>query len=269
MADDTPTPAPDLNDDIPTPKPMPGWLTGLLAVGGVLAVFGLVTWLIGVGPFAYRTFYYKSAKVYILNMTSAPVIVSVDGGDGWKVGPESSEHKPILGGTSHIVTKTLDGTILDERDVFVDGKPMFYYAGGAQCLVLSDAAGFYTVGAQKQIKLLKTFEAKPTMFELPEGPPIWPRETLRDELKGIEEAVPWVELVACPLIEPDEREMLQATLDILLVERKKRQIQLEKELEIRRRAMYGGDKAVEDYFKDAGLDAAPGVSDVGAAPAAP
>ena len=90
------------------------WLVpGAVALAG-LAAFGLVTWLLGLGPFAYRQILYGSTEIYLLNMTEQPVFVTLDRGKAIEVPPEGAERTPLLGGTTTISTRDAGGALVEE-----------------------------------------------------------------------------------------------------------------------------------------------------------
>lgn len=144
-----------------------------------------------------------------------------------------------------MTTRNKAGEVLETVDVFVDGSPVVYNVMGERCLVLSDVSSFYMNERTNSIEVLETFPKGSRIVNLPNNRVIWPRETLRDQVKHAEDGVAWVEIVACSVME--EKHMLVSTLNILLTERKKKQ----RELEIKRKMMMqGGSEAVDSYLKD-------------------
>ncbi len=222
-----------------------------LGIGTViLLIFGLVTWALGLGPFAYRQIFYGTSELYMLNMTDQHVEVTLDKGTAIPLKPEGVERTPILGGTTLLVTNDKDGKTLEQHEIFVDGNPIFYNVQGERCMVLSDVSSFYLNKADKGIKILKTFDKGQSIIPLPHDRIIWPRQTLRDQVKGAEHGVAWIELVACSLLDPDERHILESHLNIKLTERKKHQQALKKQQEIQRQMRQGGTEAVDKYIKN-------------------
>lgn len=264
----------DVTDEGIMDKP-PGSPWGLylgVALAGV-AVFGLFTWMLGLGPFAYRQILYGTAEIYILNMTDQPVTVQLDSGTPIEVGPESAERTPILGGTTRIITRSESGEVLEEVDAFVDGNPVFYNVSGERCLVLSDVSSFYMGSPQPGVEIQEVFKKGTRIVPLPNERVIWPRETLRDQLTGAGNGVAWIELVGCTLTEPQERHVLQSYLDVQLTERKRVEQERRKAEEIRRQMMRGGGEAVDEALgkKPGGggarLAVPPSPGDAGVAPA--
>lgn len=218
---------------------------------GIALVFGLVTWALGLGPFAYRQILYGTSQVYILNMTEGPVEVTLDKGRPVVVAPESAERTPILGGTTHLVA-TKSGELIEEVDAFVDGHPLVYNVGGAQCLVLSDVSSFYLGSANPAVEVKAVFGVGTKLIPLPHTRVIWPRETLRDQVQGASEGVAWLEIVGCSLIEPQERQVLESHLNVLLTERKRVEVERKAAEKIRRAMMRGGGEAVDEVVEKKG-----------------
>ena len=244
-------------------KPAPPWLMYLSVVLAVVMIFGGVTWALGLGPFAYRQIYYGTSEIYMLNMSDQVVSVTLDGGKPYELSPESADRTPLLGGTTHVVTRDKDGAVLEEFDVFVDGAPIFYNVAGAKCLALADVSSYYR-GGDKGIELLGTYKRGTKIVALPHDNIIWPRQTLRDEVRG-GAGVAWIEMVACSLVEGGEDHLLAGHLDFLLTERKQREQELKKQAEINRMMMNGDSDSVDKLVKkssgatlalpDAGADA--------------
>jgi hypothetical protein len=216
---------------------------GAVALAG-LAAFGLVTWLLGLGPFAYRQILYGSTEIYLLNMTEQPVFVTLDRGKAIEVPPEGAERTPLLGGTTTISTRDAGGALDEEVEVFADGSPVLYNVEGRKCLVLSDVSSFYLGGTPEEqgVEIASTFDRGTKVINLPTERVIWPRKTLEDKIKGAEAGVSWIDMVACPLLDPDERGVLEAHLNVLLTERKKK----ERDLELRRKMLFEGSGAVDE-----------------------
>jgi len=237
--------------DLAPPSPRRAVLTwSLVALGGVLA-FGLITWLLGVGPFAWRVLAFDSTELYVLNMGKEPVEVTLDGGTPFEVAPEDARRRPIYGGTTHVVTRTKDGALIEEIEVTADGAPAVYNVQGTACLALADVSSFFlkVPPANKGVKVLKTFPQGERVVNLPNPRVIWPRKTLMDQVFDADKGVAWVEIVACPLLDPQEVNVLEAHLNVLLTERKKKQ----QEDEIKREMMRkGGSEAVDQRFADVG-----------------
>jgi hypothetical protein len=227
-----------------------------------LAAFGLVTWMLGLGPFAYRQILYGSTEIYLLNMTPRPVFVTLDSGRPIEVGPEEAERTPLLGGTTTLTTRDEAGRLIEELEVRADGSPVLYNVEGAKCLVLSDVSSFYLGGqpADQGVKVVKTFERGSRVVVLPPGQVIWPRKTLDDKVRDAEKGVAWIDMVACPLLDPEEASVLEAHLNVLLTERKSQ----ERALELQRKMLLEGSGAVD---KAVGADKPPVrvVPDAGAA----
>jgi hypothetical protein len=230
------------------PRSAPLWLVYGGVAGGVVLIFGLVTWLLGLGPFAYRQIFYGTSEIYVLNMTGRPVVVTLDRGTGLKVGPEAAERTPILGGTTRLVTRDEAGAVIEELEVFVDGKPIFYNVQGERCLALSDVSSFYLPGREKGVEIKEVFEKGTTLVHLPHERMIWPRQTLRDQVINAEQGVGWIEIVACPLLDPEERAVLEGHLDAQLTERKQKEQDEAKMREMQRRMLMGGGEAVDEAF---------------------
>ena len=115
---------PTTDADVRPPSSARQWLIyGGVALGG-LACFGLITWLLGLGPFAYRQILYDSSQIYLLNLTGEPVTVTLDRGQPIEIAGEGAERTPILGGTTTLTTRDASGEVLEQVDVFVDGKPV-------------------------------------------------------------------------------------------------------------------------------------------------
>jgi len=236
--------AQERNDEEEIKPPAQPWklYIGIGMIG--LIAFGLITWLLGLGPFAYRQLIYGTSEVYILNLTDQDVEVTLDKSDPLAIQPDGYQRTPILGGTTTLVTRNKAGEVLERVTVFVDGNPVVYNIKGARCLVLSDVSTFYDPTKTNEVNVLATYEKGKTVVNLPNEKVIWPRETLRDEVKEAEKGVSWVEIVACPMIDPEEKRLLSTHLSVLLTERKKR----ERELEIRRRMMsQQGSEAVDEF----------------------
>ncbi len=235
-----------LPEDEMIPTPTPTWIIYTSTVLGIVLIFGLVTWLLGLGPFAYRQIWYGTSEVYILNMTAQNVEVTLDKGQAITIGPESAERTPILGGTTRIVSRDATGEILEDLEVFVDGNPVLYNVQGERCMALSDVSGFYLPTQPKGIEILATFPKGTSLIPLPNDRIIWPRETLRDQVKNASAGVSWIELVSCPLLDPDDRHVLEAHLDIVLTERKKKEQELKKMREMREMMLRGGTEAIDE-----------------------
>jgi hypothetical protein len=231
-------------------KPAPPWMMYLSVILAVIVVFGVVTWALGLGPFAYRQIYYGTSEIYMLNMSDEAVTVTLDGGKPLELVPESADRTPLLGGTTHVITRKKDGTVLEEFDVFVDGAPVFYNVAGAKCLALSDVSSYYR-GGDKGIEVLATYGRGTKIIPLPHDNIIWPRQTLRDEVRG-GAGVAWIEMVACPLAEVGEENVLAGHLDFLLTERKQREQELKKQAEINRMMMNGDSDGVDKLVKTGG-----------------
>ena len=246
--------------------PAPPVLMYAAVVVGVVLIFGVVTWALGLGPFAYRQIWYGTSEIYILNMSDEAVTVSLDGGSGLEVVPQSADRTPLLGGTTHVVTRRKDGSVVEEFDVFVDGAPVFYNVSGAKCLAVADVSSYYR-GGDKGIEVLATYKLGTKVVPLPYDNMIWPRQTLRDEVRG-GSGVAWIEMVACSLLEPGEAHLLASHLDFLLTERKQREKDLKTQAEINRLMMQGDSAGVDDLVGGATLalpDAGAGAStDAGA-----
>lgn len=246
-------------------KPAPPFLMYGAVVLAIVMIFGVVTWALGLGPFAYRQIWYGTSEIYMLNMSDKTVTVTLDNGVGLKIPPESAERTPILGGTTQIVAKADDGTVVDEFEVFVDGAPVFYSVAGAKCLALADVTSYYR-GGDKGIEVIKTYKKGSRVVKLPHDNIIWPRQTLRDQIKG-GSGVAWIEMVACPLLEAGEENVLQGHLDFLLTERKERQMAAKKQAEINRLMMAGDSDGVDKITKKKGGGATLKLPDAGAADA--
>ena len=244
-------------------RPTTPWKVYLASVLVVLLVFGVVTWLLGLGPFAYRQIWYGTSEIYILNMTARTVEVTLDKGTGISIGPESADRAPILGGTTHVVTRGPDGEIIEELDVFVSGFPVFYNVQGERCLVVADVSSFYAPGKDKRVKILTRFSAGAKIVNLPHNNIIWPRQTLRDKVEGGADGVAWVEIVACPLLEEEEEHVLASHLEILLTERKRREQELKKLKEIQRLMIEGDSNGVDNLVGGTGAVLGPGPKDAG------
>jgi hypothetical protein len=233
-----------------------------LSVGVVLLVFGGVTWALGLGPFAYRQIWYGTSEIYILNMTDHAVSVTLDGGTPREIGSEAADRAPVLGGTTHIVTRNEDGNLIEEMDIKVDGAPVFYNVEGAKCLALADVASYYGAG-DKRVEILETFPRGTRLISLPHDNIIWPRQTLRDEVAG-GDGVAWIEMVACTMLDASNERLLLTHLDLLLTERKRVEQARAKQREINRLMMKGESESVEGIIErkwdggrldDAGVDA--------------
>lgn len=227
----------------------------LVGLGGLLA-FGLLTWMLGVGPFAWRVIVYDSTELYVLNMSSEPVEVILDGGTAFEVPPEDARRKPIYGGVTHVETRKKSGELIEEVEVTADGAPAVYNVGGEACLALADVSSFYlpVPPTDKGVKVLRTFPKGERVVNLPTSRVIWPRKTLMDQVFEADKGVDWVEIVACPLLDPQEAAVLEAHLNVLLTERKKKQREEELKREMMRK---GGSEAVDQRFADAGVPSAP------------
>ena len=258
------------NEPIKVPSQPWGLYFGIFL--GIVLVFGLVTWVLGLGPFAYRQILYGTSQVYVLNMTDAPVEMTLDNGLPIEVGVEAAERTPILGGTTRVVI-TRGGEELEREEVFVDGHPVFYNVGGEGCLVLSDVSSFYLGDPNPRVEVKEVFEKGTKVIPLPHERVIWPRETLRDKVQGAAGGVAWLEIVGCSLITPDEQRLLESHLDVLLTERKRVEQERKKALELRRKMMRGGGEAVDEAMREkrkaSGASFKVSGPDAGGAPSAP
>lgn len=239
---------PTHDDDFEEKIPAPPWMMYLGVVGAVLLIFGTVTWLLGLGPFAYRQIFYGTSEIYILNMTEREVMVSIDKGSQTKIPPRSKERTPILGGTTVIRTETADGELIEEVEVFVDGNPVFYNVEGERCMVLSDISGFYLGDPSNGVKVQEKYKKGTRIMHLPHDRMVWPRQTLRDEVKGAELGVAWIELVGCPLLDEDQSDILEGHLSVMLTERKKEEQNLKKLREMQRKLREGGSEAIDKAY---------------------
>ncbi len=239
-----------VTDDVNEPIKVPSQPWGLYfsVFAGVVLVFGVVTWLLGLGPFAYRQLVYGTSQAYVLNMTAGEVEVTLDRGKPLKVKAESAERTPILGGTTVLVARGAGGAVIEEVEAFVDGAPVVYNVGGARCLVLSDVSSFYLKSPEPGVKILEVYKEGTKVVRLPHDRVIWPRETLRDTVRGAEGGVAWLEIVGCSLLEPQERGTLESYLNVQLTERKRIEQERLKAEAIRRAMMRGGGDAVDELM---------------------
>lgn len=212
---------------------------GVLGAG--LLAFGVLTWALGGGFFAWRIIAYDRGEIYILNMTDAPVFVSFDGGEPIEVPAQDARRTTRNGGETEVETRRADGTLVEAVTIFIDGAPALYNVEGATCLALSDVSGFYLPGRERSAEVVARYEAGTRAVPLPSERIIWPRKTLQDEIRMAEAGVHWIEPVACPLLDPQEDHVLTAHLNTLLSERKRR----EKEEELKRKMAREGGDAVD------------------------
>ena len=217
------------------------WKLYLLLGVAAIGVFGVITWALGLGPFAYRQIYYGTSRVYILNVTDHPVQVTLDSGSAFEVVPQGIARKPILGGTTTITTTDMAGKVIEEVEIFADGLPVAYNIEGGSCLVVSDVKSFYNTGKRGHVEVTKTYDQTVRTLELPTHNVVWPRETTRDKVLEPEKGVPWLEIVACALIDESERPILVAHLTSQMQQRQKRQ----KMLELQKKMIEGGSEAVD------------------------
>ncbi len=247
------SPDPQIEDDA-VQVPSQPWLVYISIVLGIVMVFGLVTWALGLGPFAYRQIFYGTSEVYILNLGDVPVTVQLDQGNPIEVGPESAERTPILGGTTTLITRDKDGKILEEKEVFVDGAPVVYNVMGHRCLVLSDVSSYYLGSPSPGVEVTSRHPKGTRIIPLPHERVIWPRETLRDQVTGAKDGVAWLEIVGCSLLDDSEEHLLAGHLNSLLTERKRAEKEREAAEKIRREMLRGGGDAVD---KAMGIDRSP------------
>ena len=86
-------------------------ITSSAVVAVALIVLGVLTHLLGMGVFGYRLWLYGNNQVFLFNHTTRWVSVSIDGSTPTDVAPLSTEWAPIIGGTSHIVTKDIGSDV--------------------------------------------------------------------------------------------------------------------------------------------------------------
>lgn len=245
--------------------PAPPWMVYIGITGAVVLAFGLITWMLGLGPFAYRQILYGTTQVYVLNMTDQDVEVTLDKGTGLEVKAEQAQRAPVLGGSSTLVTRDKQGKVIEEMEVFTDGRPLFYNVGGQQCLVLAEVSSFYLPGRDKSVKIIEAFPKGTKIVPLPHDRMVWPRQTLRDQVKNAEGGVAWIEMVACSLLDPEERHVLESHLYTKLTERKRIEEERKKLEELQRKMLYEGSEAVDKaYNPNAQEPGAPGARRRGA-----
>ena len=104
---------PTLEDETLITPPSQPWrlYVGVLLIG--VAAFGLITWLLGLGPFAYRQILYGTSEVYILNLTDEEVTVQLDLGEPVAIVAQGKHRTPILGGTTTLTTRNMTGEVLE------------------------------------------------------------------------------------------------------------------------------------------------------------
>jgi hypothetical protein len=235
-------------EEEPPKAPAPPWMVYLGVAGAIVMAFGLITWLLGLGPFAYRQILYGTSQIYVLNMTDQDVEVTLDKGTGLEVKAQQAQRTPLLGGTTTVVTRDKQGKELERFDVSVDGNPVFYNVGGERCLVLAEVSSFYLPGRDKGVKIIETFPKGTRVVPLPHTRMVWPRQTLRDEVSNAESGVAWIEMVACSLLDGEEQHVLESHLYTKLTERKRIQEERRKQEEIQRKMLYEGSEAVDKAY---------------------
>ena len=95
---------------------------------------------------------------------------------------------------------------------------------------------------------MATYPKGTTLIELPHSNMIWPRQTLRDQVAG-GAGVAWIEIIACTMRNAGETNVLQAHLDYILTDRKRRQQEIAKQREINRLMMQGDSHAVDGIVR--------------------
>lgn len=194
--------------------------TGALMVAlGVLVALGAiggVGQLAGAGWFGYRQILYGVNEIYLLNMGSEKLQVSVAGRELIEVEPQGARLVEVMGGDSEVSIHDADGEVLETRTVFTDDSNALLKLSEDGCLAVSDVGAFYGRGGQG-MEIIKTIDPATRLYVPQSKNIIWPRKTFPRALPKDGGQVLWVELVGCALL--DEPRFMRGYLDTRLGER--------------------------------------------------
>lgn len=187
----------------------------LVALGAVGAV-GAVGHFAGAGWFGYRQILYGVNELYLLNMGSDKLSVSVTGRDTVEVEPEGARLIEVMGGESEVTIRDAEGEVVETRTVFTDDSSAVLKLSEDGCLAVSDVGAFYGRGGEG-LELIETVDRKTRLYVPGSKSIIWPRQNFPPSLAKDGGQALWIELVGCALL--DEPRFMRGYLDTRLGER--------------------------------------------------
>lgn len=194
--------------------------TGALMVAlGVLVALGAiggVGQLAGAGWFGYRQILYGVNEIYLLNMGSEKLQVSVAGRELIEVEPQGARLVEVMGGDSEVSIHDADGVVRETRTVFTDHSSALLKLSADGCLAISDVGALYGRGGDG-LNIIQTIDASTRLYVPESKNIIWPRKTFPRALAKDAGQALWIELVGCALL--DEPRFMRGYLDTRLGER--------------------------------------------------
>lgn len=188
-----------------------------LVVLAVLAGFGAIGYVSGTGWFGYRQILYGTGEVYLLNLGDEDLEASVDGREPVVVKANDAKITDLIGGTSEIVVRDMDGEVVDRYSITAKNSHALLKLSDQGCLVASDISSFYRKGGDGEIKFVEFLEEDDHVYIPGSKNVIWPRKQFPQRLSGSDGTGIWTEWVACQLLE--EKDYLRAYLRVRLLDR--------------------------------------------------
>lgn len=215
-----------------------GYLIVIISVIVGVAAVGAVGYISGAGWFGYRQIMYGNGQVYLLNMGSEPLSVTVEDRETVIVPPEDARAVDVVGGESELVVRTVPpaqqskgkkksadgktdnvadaeptGEVVERHSVFVDNSHALLKLTKEGCLVASDVGAFYGRGGEG-LEFVEMIEEDQQVYVPGTTNVIWPRQTFPGKFDREGGDAIWLELVGCSLLEQEE--FLRAYLDVRL-----------------------------------------------------
>lgn len=218
-----------------------GYLIVIVSVIVGIAAVGAVGYISGAGWFGYRQIMYGNGQVYLLNMGSEPLSVTVEGRETVIVPPEDARTVDVVGGESTLVVRAVSqaqqskgkkksgegetdevagaeagdeaGEVVARHKIFVDNSHALLKLTKDGCMVASDVGAFYGRGGEG-LEFIEMIEEDQQVYVPGTTNVIWPRQTFPGKFDREGGDAIWLELVGCSLLEQEE--FLRAYLDVRL-----------------------------------------------------
>ncbi len=205
-----------LDDELPSSVDSMGWWIGGVVGCIALLLLGGAGYLSGLGWFGYRSFFYGSGELYVMNRGDAEASVSVDGREPVVIKPDHYEMLELIGGTSEVLVEQDDDTTT--YPIETNHSDAFLRVSNKECLVATNVTPFYGDGkAPDDLEIVERIRSGEHVYVPGSLNVMWPRQNFPDQLSGSGGPGIWVETVGCALF--DEPDYLQSYLRVRLQDR--------------------------------------------------
>lgn len=177
---------------------------GLIIAAAIIAGVGAIGQFSGAGWFGYRTWMYEPGELYVLNMNTSPLYVSVDGLEAVEVPAQNAQLVELLGGTSEVVVTNEQGEVEATHQITIDGSHALLKLSQEKCLAVVDIGAYYRKGASAKPRVVDKLPKDQIIHVLGSRNVVWPRKDIPKRFSGGDGDPLWVEIVGCPLLEDED-----------------------------------------------------------------